>query len=95
MLSFGYTVGSFFKYLDLRGIVSQNPHAVQVQKLRGSESRGLQTDIERNSVGSAWGFCEIPNLSENVTRQLEVIKKLLDDGVLTEEEYNKTKKVLL
>ena len=31
-------------------------------------------------------------LSERVTRQLEVIKKLLDDGVLTQEEYNKTKK---
>ncbi len=30
-----------------------------------------------------------------LNKQLEVIKKLFDDGVLTEEEYNKTKKTLL
>ena len=34
-------------------------------------------------------------LSEKVTRQLEVIDKLLKDGVLTQEEYNKTRKNLL
>ena len=32
---------------------------------------------------------------EFVARQLEVIKKLFDDGVLSVEEYNKTKKFLL
>ena len=34
-------------------------------------------------------------LSEKVTRQLEVIQKLLNDGILTQEEYDKTRQNLL
>ncbi len=66
----------------------------QAEAARKADELKKATEAEKKTE-VATKPAEQTNLSKNVKRQLEVIKKLLDDGVLTEDEYNKTKKTLL
>ena len=77
------------------GVLSEEDYKKTKKKLLDQAEAAKKAAKAKKKTKVAKKTTKQTGLSERVTRQLEVIEKLLNDGVLTQEEYNKTKKTLL
>ena len=77
------------------GVLSEEDYKKTKKKLLDQAEAAKKAAKAKKKTKVAKKTTKQTGLSEKVTRQLEVIEKLLNDGVLTQEEYNKTKKTLL
>ncbi len=77
------------------GVLSKEDYEKTRKKLLGQAEAAKKAAEAKKKTKVAKKTTKQTGLSEKVTRQLEVIEKLLNDGALTQEEYNKTKQNLL
>jgi len=77
------------------GVLSEEDYKKTKKKLLDQAEAAKKAAKAKKKTKVAKKTTKQTGLSKKVTRQLEVIEKLLNDGVLTQEEYNKTKKTLL
>ena len=77
------------------GVLSEEDYKKTKQKLLDQAETAKKAAEAKKKTKVAKTPAQQAKLDKALTKQLEVIKKLFDDGVLTEEEYNKTKKTLL